>query len=312
MPSGAQSIYFFITLLGGVFVPLLFFVAVKRAVDCAFAYLEALVDWEGAAGASEVRPPQVVHGGAASSCRQQSNVLVDGIILTGTESGLVGAVNGCTDPCEPAAPNGEPRETRLHKCIAKCEPLRDAPRRGANHLGAVAVEGDTFRVLDRIIDSGGVDRMFVRLESSGKVGWVRSSTAVPEVAMHTTRETVQVQAAVASFAVAPAATAVEHRPQEPLARPILGSQGDPSADAAADSAAVAVERWLAGRGLAQRDIVSGACAALDKAGVPPRDWRSEMEALEIEGSLQHWLGLIKAQGARTATSNTAACAAEDV
>lgn len=305
MPS-VQSLYFFGTLLGGVFVPLIFFVAVKKAVDCTFAYLEALGIWEGTAGGSEVRPPQ------AARDMQHSNVLVDGFILTGTQTGLVGAVNGCTDPREPAAVLVEPAKTGLHTCVAKREPLRDAPHRGANHLGVVAFEGDTFEVLDTATDSGGVDRMFVRLESSGKTGWVRSSTAIScaEVAMRATTQSAPVQGAVARF-TATASTIV------PPARRIPGSPGESQDDlrSDADSAAVAVEQWLVGRGLAQRDIVSGACAALDGAGVPSREWQSELEALEMDGSLQHWLGLIKAHGARTAASSSdgaAASAAEDV
>ena len=89
----------------------LLFVAVRKVVDCAFAYLEDLGVWGEAAG-SAGRPPQVVHGGA-EQLRATVERPADGS-LTDTDAGLVGAVNGCTDPCEPAAPHDEPVETGLH------------------------------------------------------------------------------------------------------------------------------------------------------------------------------------------------------
>ena len=314
MPSVAQSLYLFVTLLGGVAVPLLFFVAVKRAVDCAFAYLESLGLWEAAAGSGEGVAQEATTAAVVGGHRQP-NVLVDGIILadSGQVSSLVGAAVGCTDP-------DEPQLQSLHRCTAEREPMRDAPRKGANHV-TVLQRGDLFEVLQTITDVSGTDRSCVRHQSSGKVGWIRTSTAVSCApgTMQTTSETAhQVHGAVVDFTPVPPVTGAAE-PREATAGPALGS-GDTDGSRSrsrhtSSNEVVAVERWFARRGVTEATVVSGACAALSSAGYPPRRWQSELQALEAEDELQHWIVLIRADAARTVAAvreDSAASHARDV
>ena len=295
MPSMVQSFYLFVTLLGGVAVPLLFFVAVRRAVDCAFVYLESLGLWEAVAGSDQVLRSTTATD-AVIDHHHQPNALVDGIILTGTtQSSLVGAVIGCTDPAEPQLRS-------LHRCTAEREPMRDAPRKGANHV-AVLQHGDVFEVLQTVTDNSGTDRICVRLNSSGKVGWIRSSVAVSctRVVMQANSETAPVHGAVVGLTPAPPVTEAAQRTE---------ATEDSSRDDTDDSLfrcrnsneVVAVERWFSRRGVNETAVVSGACAALGSAGYPPRCWQSELQALEAEGKLQHWIGLVRADAARAAAT----------
>jgi hypothetical protein len=308
MPSVAQSLYLFVTLLGGVAVPLLFFVAVKRAVDCAFAYLESLGLWEAAAGSGEGVAQEATTADVVGGHRQP-NVLVDGIILTGSDqaASLGSAAIGCTDP-------DEPQLRSLHRCTAAREPMRDAPRKGANHV-TVLQHGDLFEVLQTITDISGTDRSCVRLHSSGNVGWIRSSTAIScaHGTMQPTSETArQVHGAVVDFTPVPPVTGAAE-PREATAGPAPGS-GDTDGSRShsrhtSSNEVVAVEQWFARRGVTEATVVSGACAALSSAGYPPRRWQSELLALEAEDELQHWIALIRADAARTVAAVREDCAA---
>lgn len=310
MPDGVASLYFILTIFGGVFVPLVCFVVIRRGVDCVFSYLEYLGVWD----------THVTADDRVNHTRHQANILVDGIVLSEThrDTGLAGAVTGCTD-------HGSPRQhARLSTCtcIAEREPLRDAPQKGANHQGLVR-RGDVFEVLETITDPWGINRSFIRLESSGKVGWIRSSTfacyadttgqgldgatAADTVGSSTAGDTQPAGRRSSGNQPARAArlsdtcarvTAQSELPHSQVACSLVEGTYN-----SGESAAVGVRRWLAQYCLSEDAVVSGACKALNDAGVPPQEWVSELLKLHADGSLQHWIGLVRAQSTQPAAGD---------
>ena len=302
MPDAAQSLYFFGTLLGGVFVPLIFFVAVKHAVDCAFNQLEAWGLWrEGPAGeegveggGTAVPPPAVGRDGIGQDHTRHHNVLVDGIVLNGAQLGdRNAAVTGYAVASEPRGlrhPN-ERQQRRMHTCVTQQEPLRDAPIRGANHAGMVE-RGDQFEVLDITTDSNGTDRLRVRLES-GKVGWIRAQTAAAAAAAAATGP-FDVEDGPDGDGVAQVKNPPSSPPRELVASTVTVVTGaaQPAAAGQRADGLVTVHRWLAARGWDGMAVAGGVCAAFDEAGVPPAEWEMELLGMEADGQLQRWIDLV--------------------
>lgn len=204
MSFASQSVLFFLTILGGVFAPLLFFVVVKYAVDFLFDQLEKHGFWrtigvpdqedengegdDAAAAAAPaalpadaaVRVVRIVPGvqGLDEEHVRHHNVLVDGVVVDGDalrESGALTATGFAVEELmEDAEP--EPPLLRLRRCVVAQEPVREGSYRGANHRATVE-HGDQFEVLSELYDSREILRLEVRLVKCGTTGWIRADSA---------------------------------------------------------------------------------------------------------------------------------------